>query len=62
MLDVLYPHRVRRSFYADFLTGSRVGIFEPSRRTIFPFLLESENLAMTVQGLQISGAKDTEHV
>ncbi|KAI6190932.1 Mannosyl-glycoprotein endo-beta-N-acetylglucosaminidase [Aphelenchoides bicaudatus] len=62
MSDTLYPHRARRSFHADFSTGLCAEVYEPRRRTIFPFLLESEHLLMTCKGLQIEGTKDSEYV
>ncbi|KAI6197801.1 hypothetical protein M3Y94_01267700 [Aphelenchoides besseyi] len=62
MADLLYPHRLMNSFKTRFDVGLRDGRrFDASRRTIFPFLLESD-YRLTADGLIIHGNKGTKHV
>ncbi|KAI6239501.1 Mannosyl-glycoprotein endo-beta-N-acetylglucosaminidase [Aphelenchoides fujianensis] len=61
MADLLHPHRLCRSFDTKFDLGLRSGRrFDPARRTIFPFMLESD-FRLTEAGVVIHGPKDSTH-
>lgn len=64
MADTLYAHRLNRSFQTNFSVGQLGNNkFDPSIRMILPFLLESDDIKLTVdKGLKIEGNAGSRHM
>ncbi|CAD5228102.1 unnamed protein product [Bursaphelenchus okinawaensis] len=62
MIDIVHPHRVKNDFKTKMTYGFQNGRFNPNHREIQPFLLESDDVKLTENGIEIGGKKDSKHV
>lgn len=62
MARTLYAHRIDRPFQTQFSMGICDSKFDPSKRSIFPHLLESKDFELRSDGLIIKGEIRSTHM